>query len=138
MGDMEGNAAAPASEAAAAVETADDDSGRAWEQEPLGRDGDGRRQDGAKGHARNWQSDWEKCRSGGEDRTDIREQQRRDAENGMAEANEAWSAGAVTWLAAARWYRTTRTDEAVCYQGKLDPSLCIVDRARDTQAHSRR
>ncbi len=122
----EGNAAAPVSEAAAAaVETGDDDSGRAWGQEPLGRDGDGRRQDGAKGHARNWEDDWERGRSAGEHRTDIREQQKRDAENGMAEVSEPRSAGAVMWLAAARWYRTTRTDEAVCFPWKVGPS-CVL------------
>lgn len=100
-----GSASAPVSEeAAAAAETADVDSGRAWEREPLGRDGDGRRQDGAEGHAQRLEDDWERCRSAGAGSFDIREQQKRDAEDGRGEANEPWSAGAVMWLAAVRWY----------------------------------
>ena len=120
------------SEAAApAVETGDDDSGRAWGQESLGRDGYGRRQDGAKGHARNSKNDWERGRCARENRNDMREQQKMDAKSGMAEVSEARCAGAVIWLAAARWYWTTRTDEAVCFPWKIDPS-CVLQTGPET------
>lgn len=103
--NKKGTAAGPVSEAAAAaVGTADGDSGRAWEREALVRGGDGRRQDGAKGHALRWKDDLERSRRAGAGRTNIREQQRMVAENGRVDANEPRSAGAVTWLAVARWY----------------------------------
>lgn len=135
------NAVVPGNEGAAVVAvTEGGGNDRAWEREALGRDGDGRRLGVAWAchvAALWWEGDWKRDRSVGADRVDIRGQQKMNAGKGTAEADESPSAGGAMWLAAVRWHQTTRPDAAVCYLGMLDPCLCIVDRARDTQAHSR-